>query len=140
MEQIIYSKGSSQMFLEDTLDVLGRNIGIANAKADELAEQAMSVADDAEAFDAQAATHISNLTCSITALHNPLLKRSQVDLAIYRAEMLSDGKGIKGALADQHQQRYDALEKNLTASMRDVAEYISNPHNGHIAAFCESAI
>ena len=146
MKQIVSSKMSTQMLLEDVasvrnaLDVLGRNIEIASAKAYELSDQTVSLADDAEAFDEQAATQISNFECSIAALHNPLLKRSQVDLAIYRAELLSDGKGIKGVREDQHQQRYDALEKSLRDSMLEVAGYICNPKNGHIAAFCEEAI
>ena len=126
--------------VRNALDVLGRNIEIASAKAAELAEQAVSLADDAEAFDAQAATQISNFECSIAALHNPLLKRSQVDLAIYRAELLGDGKGIKGARADQHQQRFDTLERNLTDSMREVASFIANRGNGPISALCVEAI
>ena len=166
MKQEIYFKGLSQMFLEETtlealegtggregqsdgivrsvrnvLDCLERNVEIAMASGEELADQGMALASDQEGLDTQLAYQLFG-DGSVTH-YEAQLRSSQVELALYRPVLLEDGKGLENAREDQHEERYSTLKSNLTDNLSEVAAFIANPGTptwGNMSTLCEKAL
>ena len=105
--------------VRNVLGVLQKNLEIAYAKGEELEVYAESLSRGKEAFD------------------------SQVKLVIYRPELLEDGKGLKNAYVEQHEERYRTLKNSLTTAVYEVADFIARPAGSRgstIATLCAEAI
>ena len=109
--------------VRNVLDVAGRNIEIAYAKGDELASQVEALAANEEAFDKEA----ENLFFSGVIQHFSLLINSSVELKIFRPDLLKDGKGLRNARSEQHEERYTTLMTELTRNLAAVADFIMHP-------------
>jgi len=74
--------------------------------------------------------------------HVSQLLKSQVELAIYRPELLSDGRGLERARDEQRERRYSTLEWNLR-TLHPVADFIARPttYGGEdISSLCLEAL
>ena len=129
--------------VRDALDVLTRNIETVELLGKELADQAISIANDSAAFDQAVANSIGKQGVSI--VDNSQIMRSQVDLAIYRPNLLSDEKGVENAITEQLEERYTNLNDILTNDLFEVASFILNPTSGDmfgrtLVVLCDDAI
>ena len=139
------SRSGSMDGIPDTVanvvDVLERHVELASAKSEETATQVHALADDREAFENLATNLFTNEVNNIH--HESLIRNSQVELALYRPELLSDGMGIESAKEAQHEQRFEALKAGLIQHFFPIVDYLASQEDlfiTNIPQLCEEAV
>ena len=122
-------------------DVCARHVELVAAKSEEIATQVHALGDDREAFEHLAANLFTNAVNNIQ--HESLIRNSQVELALYRPELLSDGMGIESAKQAQHEQRYEALKAGLIQHFFPLVDYLASQSDlfiTDIPQLCEEVV
>ena len=125
--------------VRNAIETTRRNMAIVNALGVELSEQGATLAEDVLESDRSASRVLSGMINTMS--HAVRVTRSEVDIAIYRPELLSDNVGLENARSYQRDDRHSTLASKVTESLYEVAEFIARPGSRlDIPALCEDAI
>ena len=119
--------------IEDAFTTANKHIDLSSQKTNEVSNQSEALANNRTLFDQQTANMLAGGGGSADVGEIP---RSEVQLKIHIADLLSDGRGLQGAFEDQLEDRYQELSTNITKLIFDVADFFANPGGVNIQSHC----